>query len=243
MSPFTPVQRQRLSEIIVSEIEESILSGDLKVGEKLPSEQALASQFEVSRNVVREALKILQERGLIEIMDGSGAFVSLPKSEVTTNALGRYIRLTGAHQAVKNLYEVRRILEGQNARMAAERAQESDLEELRHYLAVMQENKDNRFIEKWTEADLDFHIAVARATHNPFMALLLEPLVGQLREVISEGYYQPEAVESGFQAHTVILNCVEKGDAEGAYTAMLAHLNDSEARIERHMENNHSNGN
>ncbi len=242
MCPFTPVQRQRLSEVIVSEIEKSILAGDLKVGEKLPSEQALASQFEVSRNVVREALKILQERGLIEIMDGSGAFVCLPKSEVTTNALGRYIRLTGAHQAVKNLYEVRRVLEGQNARLAADRAQESDLEILQHYLDLMQQNKDNRFIEKWTEADLDFHIAVARATQNPFMALLLEPLVGQLREVISEGYYQPEAVESGFHAHTVILDCIKRGDSDGAYTAMLAHLNDSEARVEKHMGNNHQNG-
>jgi DNA-binding FadR family transcriptional regulator len=241
MTPFAKVQRQRLSEIIVSEIENSILSGDLKVGERLPSEQTLASQFEVSRNVVRESLKILQERGLIEIMDGSGAFVSLPNSDVTTNALGRYIRLIGAHQAIKDLYEVRRTLEGQNVRLAAVRAQAQDLDELRHFLKIMEANKDNRSM--WTKADLDFHIAVAGASHNPFMSLLLEPLVGQLREVISEGYHQPEAVKFGLQAHTLILDCIERGDPEGAYAAMVEHLNDSEARVERFMGGNHHNKN
>jgi DNA-binding FadR family transcriptional regulator len=223
---FERIQKQPLSEIIAGKVEESILSGAFPIGSRLPSEQSLATQFGVSRNVVREAFKILQERGLIEIQDGSGAFVTQPNSEFTKNAFGRYIKLIGADLAIDALYETRMILEGQNARMAAARALPEDIEELALHLEHMRENVESGG--QWTEADLDFHISVAKATHNPFQVLLLEPLVAQLRAVIWEGFLTPGASAEGLAAHVRLYNSIKDRDADNAYLAMIEHLHHSE---------------
>ena len=230
MKTFTKVQRKPLPEVVAGEIEEAIIDGTFAVGYQLPSEQQLADQFGVSRNVVREAFKFLKERGLIEIMNGSGAYVKRPSHAPTSDALGRYIRLLGAHESIVDLYEARRILEGWNARLAAERADGHDLDYLGRCLQRMEDHAGS--IEKWSEADLDFHLGVAKATHNAFLGLLLEPLVDQLRGVIAEGYMVPGAVERGLQAHQNLYRLIIDRNVEGAYIAMIEHLSDSESRIE-----------
>src|SRR3954447_11094963 len=110
MKTFNKISRKRLPDMVAGEIEEAIIDGTFAIGTQLPSEQQLATQFGVSRNVVREAFKFLKERGLIEILNGSGAYVSQPSSEATSNALGRYIRLLGAQSSIAALYEARRVL-------------------------------------------------------------------------------------------------------------------------------------
>src|SRR5262249_45389122 len=105
MKTFTKLQRKPLPEMVAGEIETAIIEGTFAVGGQLPSEQQLANQFGVSRNVVREAFKFLKERGLIEIMNGSGAYVKHPSYTPTSDALGRYIRLLGAHESIVDLYE------------------------------------------------------------------------------------------------------------------------------------------
>ncbi|MCL5997241.1 MAG: FadR family transcriptional regulator [Chloroflexi bacterium] len=193
---FKKVTKTRLYELIADEIQNAILSGAFSVGDRLPSEQSFATQFDVSRNVIREALKVLQTRGIIDILDGSGAYVTQPNVGSVTNALGHYIKRIGADSSLKSLYEVRQILEGWTVRLAAERADSHDLENLRDYLTVMQDNM-TKSIDLWTDADLNFHIAIAKATHNVFLPLLLEPLVDQLRTVIAEGFLSPGAVVTG----------------------------------------------
>ncbi len=230
MKTFQKIERKRLPELVANEIEEAIIAGEYAVGSQLPSEQQLANQFGVSRNVVREAFKFLKERGLISIMNGSGAYVSQPSSEPTSSARGRYMRLLGAHDSIEMLYEARRLLEGANVRLAAQRADADDLQTLSECLQRMQEHHGS--IERWSSADLDFHLAVAKATHNPFLAVLLEPFVDQLCGVIAEGYLVPGAVERGLQAHIMLLNFIQARDAEGAYQAIIEHLSDSEARVE-----------
>src|SRR5215813_5236055 len=105
MGVFKRVERKRLPEVVASQIEEAIIDGTFAVGTQLPSEQQLAEEFGVSRNVVREAFKFLKERGLIEILNGSGAYICQPSSEATSNALGLYIRLSGAGASIAALYE------------------------------------------------------------------------------------------------------------------------------------------
>lgn len=227
---FKKIERKRLSEQIASEVEEAIISGVYRAGSTLPSEQRLAVQFGVSRNVVREAFKFLKERGLIDIQNGSGAYVCEPNAGAASDALFRYIRLTGAHESIEGLYEARRILEGNNARLAAERADTGNLEILKDCLARMKAALDGS-IEKWSDADLAFHLGIARATHNPFLSILLEPLVDQLREVIAEGYLVPGATQKGLQAHLQIFDCIKKRNAEGAYQAIMEHLDDSARRV------------
>lgn len=230
MKTFQKIERKRLPELVANEIEEAIIAGEYPIESQLPSEQQLANQFGVSRNVVREAFKFLKERGLISIMNGSGAYVSQPSSEQTSSALGRYLRLLGAHDSIEMLYEARRLLEGANARLAAQRAEPADIETLFECLQRMREHGGS--IERWSAADLDFHLAVAKATHNPFLAVLLEPFVDQLRGVIAEGYHVPGAVERGLQAHIRLLNFIQTKDADGAYQAIIEHLSDSESRVE-----------
>ena len=229
---FKKVTKTRLYELIADEIQNAILTKAFSVGDRLPSEQSFAAQFDVSRNVIREALKVLQARGIVEVLDGSGAYVAQPNAGSVTNALGHYMRFIGVDSSIKSLYESRRILEGWNVRLAAERADAHDLEHLRHYLAQMQDNMV-KSIDLWTDADLSFHIAIAKATHNIFLPLLLEPLVGQLRKVIAEGYLSPGAVVTGLEAHQRVFDCISKQDAEGACVAMTDHLRDSEERVER----------
>jgi GntR family transcriptional repressor for pyruvate dehydrogenase complex len=230
MKSFTKIRSKRLPELVADQIEAAIVSGDFEIDSQLPSEQHLASQFEVSRNVVREAFKYLQERGLIAIVNGSGAYVSRPSAAPTSSALGRYIRLLGAHESLGALYEARRIFEGENARLAALRAQPEDIERLEDCLNRMSVGAAH--VETWTQADLDFHLAIAKATHNPFLSVLLEPLVDQLRGVMAEGYRKSGAVERGFAAHVRLTQAIKAHDAEAAYQAIIDHLRDSEARLE-----------
>src|SRR4051794_40347620 len=140
MKTFQKIERKRLPELVANQIEEAIIAAEHPVGSQLPSEQQLANQFGVSRNVVREAFKFLKERGLISIVNGSGAYVSQPSTEPTSSALGRYIRLLGAHESIEMLYEARRLLEGTNARLAALRADSRDLQTLAACLQRMQEH-------------------------------------------------------------------------------------------------------
>jgi DNA-binding FadR family transcriptional regulator len=229
---FKKVTKTRLYELIADEIQNAIISGTYSVGDRLPSEQSFAAQFDVSRNVIREALKVLQARGIVEVLDGSGAYVAQPNVGSVTNALGHYIRFIGVDSSLKSLYESRRILEGWNVRLAAERADQHDLDNLRDYIAMMHSNMTTS-IDLWTDADLNFHIAIAKATHNIFLPLLLEPLVDQLRKVIAEGYLSQGAVVTGLEAHQRVFECISHRDADGAFKAMIDHLRDSEERVGR----------
>jgi GntR family transcriptional repressor for pyruvate dehydrogenase complex len=229
MRTFSKAEKQRLPEIVAEQIEEAIIGGDFVAGSQLPSEQQLADQFEVSRNVVREAFKYLQERGLIQIINGSGTYVTPPSAAPTSTALGRYIRLLGHRDSITALYEARRVLEGNNARVAAQRADDSDIAALEHCLTDMREGVSD--IGRWSQADLEFHLTTANATHNPFFRVLLEPLVDQLREVIAEGYLVEGAVERGLNAHILLMQAIRARDSEAAYQAIIEHLRDSEARV------------
>lgn len=226
---FNRIDRPRLSERVAHELENAIFIGTFSIGQGLPSEQKLADQFGVSRNVIREAFKLLQERGLITIQNGSGAYINPPDPGPASVALGRYLRFTASNEAIQGLYEARRMIEGTNARLAAQRATDDDIDTLANYLMQMREH--NGSIEKWSQADLGFHLAIAGATHNPFMSMLLVPLVDQLRGVIAEGFRVPGAVERGIDAHVKIFTRIKNHDEEGAYIAIAEHLRDSESRF------------
>ena len=218
--------------MVASQVEEAIIAGTFPVGSQLPAEQQLADQFGVSRNVIREAFKFLKERGLIEILNGSGAYVRQPSGSPTSDALDRYLRLIGADTDIAALYEARSVLESTNVRLAAERATDQDLAHLADCIRRMTEHAGAiEAIGQWAEADLDFHVGIAKATQNPFLVVLLHPLVDRIRGVIAEGYLVPGAVDRGLDAHRKILNFLLARDAAGADAAIRAHLNDSEASI------------
>jgi DNA-binding FadR family transcriptional regulator len=230
LASIQPLQRLSLFEALAAEIEERIVSGELEPGAKLPSEGSLARQFGVSRPVVREALAQLRERDLLETVTGSGTFVKHPDADHLTDAVLRHLRVAAGDAAsIGKVYEARLAIESTTARLAAERASAHDLEQIAAPLDGMRSARTD--VTRWTASDLGFHVAVADASHNPFLPTLLAPLVKVIEHGIAQSFRSRRAVESGLDAHEEIFGRVEAHDASGAEEAMRRHLADSERRL------------
>jgi GntR family transcriptional repressor for pyruvate dehydrogenase complex len=215
------VRSSRLYEQIVQQVEESILKGALKAGDQLPPERELAQQFGVSRTAVREAVKALREKGLVEAYPGRGTFITDGTSYAIRQSLDRMIRI-GQPEGSGYLAEVREILEPEIAALAATRADEQDLVSMRDAVAVMDNAK--RDSEAFIEADLDFHLALAEAAANPLILTLIDSIVGLLREQRMRIFLVEGGPERGQYHHKRILEAIEHRDSIGAREAMKAHL-------------------
>src|SRR5260370_5533458 len=152
------VRTSRLYEQIVQQVEESVHKGALKTGDKLPAEREMAEQFGVSRTAVREAVKALREKGLVEAYPGRGTFITDGTSYSMRQSLDRMLKV-GQAEGSGFLAEVREILEPEIAAMAATRADAEDLTSMREQVAIMdQARKDPDAI---IGADRGFHLALA----------------------------------------------------------------------------------
>jgi GntR family transcriptional repressor for pyruvate dehydrogenase complex len=220
-SVYKAVQTSRLYEQIVQQIEESILSGALKTGEQLPAERELAQQFGVSRTAVREAVKALREKGLVEAYSGRGTFITNGTSQSIRQSLDRMLKI-GQPEGSLQLAEVRAILEPGIAALAATRAEESHLATMREAYAVMDRNREDP--EAYIEADLDFHLSLAEAAANPLILSLIDSIVGVLREQRIRIFNVPGGPDRGQFHHKRILEAIEQRDAIKAQDAMRAHL-------------------
>jgi GntR family transcriptional repressor for pyruvate dehydrogenase complex len=214
------VRSSRLYEQIVQQVEDSIHKGALKPGDQLPPERELAEQFGVSRTAVREAVKALREKGLVEAYPGRGTFITDGSSHSIRQSLDRLMR--SGREGFAFLAETREILEPELAALATTRADDEALRAMREQVAVMDESKQDP--EAFIEADLDFHLALAEAAGNPIILSLIDSIVGLLREQ-RIGIFQVEGgAERGQYHHKRILDAVEHRDAAGAREAMRAHL-------------------
>lgn len=223
------VYRRRLYQQIADDIERLILDGTFPPESRLPSEQDLADQYGVSRNVIREALKSLKENGLVSIRTGSGTYVRRPTTEPVSEALNRFVRHSMDEFSLAHFYEIRRMVEPESASLAAQRATSEELAAIRQQLKAMEEHRDDS--QAWSQADLDFHRAVTAATHNPLLCSILNALIEPLRQVISAGHADPLGPQAGLQAHRRILESIETNNSEEAHQAMMEHLLDSERRL------------
>ena len=215
------VRTSRLYEQIVQQIEDSILRGDLKPGDQLPAERELAQRFGVSRTAVREAVKALREKGLVEAYSGRGTFITDGTSQAVRQSLDLMVKI-GQPEGSTHLAEVRAILEPEIAALAAVRAEESDLVVLREAVALM--DRSQRDPDAYIEADLDFHLALAEAASNPLILSLIDSIVGLLREQRLKIFNVPGGPDRGQFHHKRILEAMERRDAEKVKEAMRAHL-------------------
>jgi GntR family transcriptional repressor for pyruvate dehydrogenase complex len=215
------VRSSRLYEQIVQQVEESIHKGVMKPGDQLPPERELAQQFGVSRTAVREAVKALHEKGLVEAYPGRGTFITDGTSYSMRQSLDRMLRV-GQAEGSGFLAEVREILEPEIAAMAATRADAEDLASMREQIQLM--DTARRDPDEFIEADLDFHLALAEAAANPIILSLIDSIVGLLREQ-RMGIFQVEGgPERGQYHHKKIMETIEHRDSAGAREAMKAHL-------------------
>jgi len=218
---YKAVRTSRLYEQIVLQIEESIVKGTLKAGDQLPSERELAQRFGVSRTAVREAVKALREKGLVEAFSGRGTFITDGTTQGIRQSLDWMMRI-GPQDGSLHLAELRVILEPEIAALAATRIEESQLAAMKEAFQVMDRARQDPVA--YIEADLDFHLALAEAAANPLILSLIDSIVGLLREQRMRIFYVEGGPERGQYHHKRILDAVEKHDAEKARTAMRAHL-------------------
>jgi GntR family transcriptional repressor for pyruvate dehydrogenase complex len=221
MPMYKAVRASRLYEQIVEQIEQSIREGKLKPGEQLLAERELAQQFGVSRTAVREAVKTLSEKGLVEAYSGRGTFVTASKPSSMRHSLDSFLK-DGDLKNYGYLAELREILEPELTALAAARIEEQQLTMMREAVAAMDRNMGQP--DAYIEADLDFHLALAEAAGNPLVLSLLDSIVILLREQRLGIFAVDGGPERGQSHHRIILDAIERGDAARAREAMRDHL-------------------
>ena len=227
---YLPIQTERLYEQIVSQIEQRIEAGDLKVGDQLPSERELAEQFMVSRTAVREAVKALRQKGLVEIRPGRGTFITNGTSDTIRNSLGMLMKI-GVTKGSGFLVEVREILEPEIAALAVTRITDEYITAMQDAVKIMDTALNN--VNVFVEADLDFHLALAEGTQNPYIPILMDSIIDLLREQRKRIGLTKGGLKRGQVHHKKILDAVTRRDPQAARQAMQGHLQqvreDSEA--------------
>jgi GntR family transcriptional regulator, transcriptional repressor for pyruvate dehydrogenase complex len=218
---YLPIQTERLYQQIVEQIERRFVSGELKVGDKLPSERELAEQFGVSRIAVREAVKALREKGLVEIRPGRGTFITNGTEGVIRHSLGLLMQFE-AVGASPNLVEVREIMEPEIAALAATRITPEQVVAMTQAVGTMNVALDN--VDVFVEADLGFHLVLAQATQNPIIPILMNSIIDLLREQRKRIALVQGGLSRGQYHHKRILDAVMRHDPKEARSAMQQHL-------------------
>jgi GntR family transcriptional repressor for pyruvate dehydrogenase complex len=221
MNMYQAVRTARLYEQIVMQIEDSIREARLRPGDQLPAERELAQQFGVSRTAVREAVKTLCEKGLVEAYSGRGTFVTSGKSHSVRHSL-HWLVNSGDPQNARYVTELREILEPEFTALAAARIEEQQLAMMREAIDVMDRSMQDP--DAYIEADLDFHLALAEAAGNPLLLSLLDSIVAVLREERLGVFRVPGGPMRGQVHHKLILKAIEQRNPAKARKAMIAHM-------------------
>lgn len=219
-----PLEReQRLYERVVGKVLELISSGAWKSGYRLPPERELSEAFGVSRTVVREAVKALEARGVLESSTGSGMSVRQADFNIVSQSLQTYMQLANRDDFEIRLNEVRRVLEVEMVALAAARRTSEQLVQL-HQICQQMRAQGNT-AKQMAELDFRLHVTLAEATQNDLFKVLLAPLINQLREQIILTWEDfPRPVNDVFDQHEAIVSAVENGDADAARQSMMKHL-------------------
>lgn len=226
-----PVRAVRLSDQVAAQLQALITERHLRTGEKLPSERELCDLLGVSRTVVREAVRALVVKGLLDVRPGGGATVRAPDPAVVSELMTVMLRSGGSDVAFVHIQEVRRLLEVELAGLAAQRHDDMDLLRIESFLSAMVEHQHDP--PRWAAADVGFHRAIATATHNPLYPILLDSISEMLVEVRLTGIRLPETPQKAFAHHSQIFDRIKARDRVGARKAMQDHLQEAEATFRK----------
>lgn len=213
-----------LSQEIEQKIESAILEKQFQPGEKLPTEKELCEMFGVSRTALREALQMLSSRGLIEVKKGSGIYVEDYSASNAMRPMQMYLELNFDRNYLKHIIQVRKMLEPHIAGMAALYRTEADI-------AALQKNQQDLIKCPKTdhkqegELDRDFHVILAKATQNPMVPMIVEPIF-QVMPRIKLLVYKlvKKAKEAALDYHAHIAEAVIRQDSQKAVQLMKEHL-------------------
>jgi len=222
-----PIRKNSISDDIVQQIISLISNGDLKAGQRLPTERELCVKFAASRSSLREALRCLSIMGVLTARAGEGTSVAMDGSKFMETVL--HWRMSTEQHDIEDLMEVRIALEGVTAASAARNVCEADLKKLRDLVARMENSVGDA--KRFAALDLDFHLSLARVSNNKLILDLVAVIRGQLERGVAKVLQLPQAMPLSVKEHKSILQAIVKGESEQARAAMHAHLN---AAILRH---------
>jgi GntR family transcriptional repressor for pyruvate dehydrogenase complex len=210
-----PVSREAVAEYL----ERQIVAGRYAPGERLPSERHLAEELRVSRPIVREALRVLVERNLVDVLPARGAYV---RNSRAIDGASRFDSLYRLGQATpRDLVEARMMLEGATAALAAERSTESDLAALQTAATGCEQAQA---VTGRARFDLAFHLGIARAAHNPVIETMFRSISVLTVELMVRSLADRAVSDESLPYHTAILEAIQARDPEAARKAMAAHL-------------------
>ncbi|MDQ0272512.1 FadR/GntR family transcriptional regulator [Cytobacillus purgationiresistens] len=216
--------KKKIYKVIAEQINQYILSENLCIGDRLPPERELAIQFNSSRTSVREALRKLEIKGILEIKQGSGTYIKsldqLHPTEKMTSAVS---------QADKtNIYEMldlRRVLEVECAGLASARATSQDLARIRDALLMMEQSEND---ENGLHGDLIFHLSIVQASHHSIFIQLIESLTNHMRETIkatrNNRFADSTRLQETFYEHREIYLAIASGESKAAKILMEKHI-------------------
>jgi GntR family transcriptional repressor for pyruvate dehydrogenase complex len=224
---FRVAKQNRIFQDVVEQIQEAIIDGHLKVGDRLPAERELKAMLQTSRSTLREALRVLEQKGLIEIKlgTGGGAVVKAVSSDLVAESLDLLIR---SHQvSLRHIAEFRERVEGDVVRLATSRMQESDKGTLKKLLDDARQCaiRGNEAVSDFLTADKNIHLYIARMTGNPIYISILKTIHENIRRYYDEFLVmeEPEMKENLADLEDVVA-AMEKGEAEKAGDIARTHV-------------------
>lgn len=227
-------RRSRVDEV-VDGLFDDIVARRLLADKALPSENDLGERFDVSRVTVREAVKVLQTRGIVRVESGRGSFVQPLARWTSLSAVLAAASADGDSSAAEQLIELRRIFETGAAALAAERAQPDEVEAIAADLETMRTAHASDDLVSFVAADLSFHDRILAASRNPFLTVMFAPLT----EVLSERRAQTSRVrviqQNAIAEHAHVLEALRGGDPETARRAMDRHMQQTLDDLRRHI--------
>lgn len=234
-----PVETRKASEEIYDQIRGLIVSGEILPGQRLPSERRMMAQMQRSRATIREALRLLERDGYIRTQPGSsGAIVQEPNVDNAVQSLESIMEIQDL--TVDNILEFRLMTESTAAILASVRAEDEDIARMRRIIrqARTAVGDNQRFI----ELDLEFHNALAEATHNVMYVIMLHVCrkmigesLGDLLETGTEDEMK-DRYERILRAHRAICDAISEGDSTTAETEMMTHLTEAEEDLTEHIK-------
>jgi GntR family transcriptional regulator, transcriptional repressor for pyruvate dehydrogenase complex len=219
---LSPMQVPKASEVLANELRESILSGRFPEGTALPTERDMVTQTQMSRTTVREALRILEVQGLVRIKTGrsGGAFVQRPDGESVANTVSLLIR--GRQIRMAALLETREGVEPVCARLAAKYRTDEDLDRLEAANVAIAADGP---LEDFLQANVDWHVAVATASHNELLTGFMAALSRAIYESTdNRAFVDAEVRRATVLAHRRITDAIQAGDIDAALRRMTRHV-------------------
>jgi len=229
---FKPIQTDRISNVVVDQIKDAVFQKKLKAGDKLPSERQLMDQFKTSRVTIREAIKTLEQFGILEIKRGieGGAFIRDPNTKFVSNFLQDMFSMEKIK--ISDLTEARMAIEPFSVKLATERITEDSLEKVRQNIQEARECLDRKNKNDARLLDLEFHRLIAQASQNPVIFFMVDSIMDIMENNISSIPLSAKPVERTNQYHEEIYAALRDRDVRRTEELMLRHIQEIHDALE-----------